>query len=237
VAASPAQSDSFLYVASHLPGGDPDMRMKLPTFAELLKSDKNKDGQVSRQEMPPDQLIFSRGGKEGVGDLRLPMMFWLFDKNRDGQVNESEWQAMLTRPFTNSLLAIRPGGQGDISDTHVAWQVRRGVPEVPSPLYYQGRVYMIRNGGVLTCVDARTGKELWPRTRLGATGIYYASPVGGDGKIYLCSDSGVVTVLRSAADFEVLAENELGESIRATPALVDGKIYLRTAGHLYAYGE
>src|SRR5262249_30935463 len=155
VASSPTSGDGVLFVASHLPGGDPDLRMKLPDFDDLLKRfDKNGDGKLSRKEVPTDLLIFSRGGKDGVGEIYLHQMYWLFDKNGDGHIDRQEWQAMLTTPFNNSLLAIRPGGRNDISQTHVAWQVKRGVPEVPSPLYYQGRIYLIRNGGILTCVSA-----------------------------------------------------------------------------------
>jgi outer membrane protein assembly factor BamB len=238
VASSPALGDDLLYVASHLPGGDPELRFQIPTFDELLKKhDKDADGKLSRKEIPADLHIYSRGGKDGVGDLRLDMMLWLFDKNGDGHVDRDEWRTMQTAPFTNALLAIRPGGQGDISGTHIAWQARKGVPEVPSPLFYQGRIYMVRHGGVLTCLDARTGKELYPRQRLCQGGIYYASPVAGDGKVYFCSDAGEVTVLKAADRFEVLAEHDLGESIRATPALVDGTIYLRSAGRLYAFKE
>jgi outer membrane protein assembly factor BamB len=236
-ASTPAVGEGLLFVASHLPGGDPDLRMELPDFEELLKKhDKNRDGKLSRQEVPRDLRIFSRGGKEGVGDIRLDQMSWLFDKSGDGHIDRKEWQAMVSEPFNNTLLAIRPGGRKDVTATHVAWQAKKGVPEVPSPLYYRGRLYMVRNGGVLTCLDAKTGKHVYPQTRLGPGGIYYASPVAGDGKVYLASDSGVVTVLRDGERFEVLAETDLRETIRATPALVDGKIYLRTAGHLYAFG-
>jgi outer membrane protein assembly factor BamB len=235
---SPTLGDGLLYVASHLPGGDPDLRMKLPDFADLLgKYDKNKDGRLSQQEAPTDLLIFTRGGKDGTGEIRLHQMYWLFDKNGDGHIDRQEWTMMTTTPFNNSLLAIRPGGLGDISKSHVAWQARRGVPEVPSPLFYQGRIYMVRNGGLLTCLDARSGKDLFGQKRLGPEGMFYASPVAGDGKVYIASDSGNVVVLKAGASFEVLADNDLGESIAATPALVDGKIYVRTAGHLYAFAE
>ena len=235
---SPSEGGGLLFVASHLPGGDPDLRMKLPPYDELLKlHDKDKDGKISRPETPSDLVIFARGGKEGVGEIRLHQMYWLFDKNRDSAIDREEWQAMTETPFTNSLLAIRPGGSEDISKSHVAWQAKRGVPEVPSPLLYQGRIYMVRNGGFLTCLDAGTGKEVFPQVRLPVEGIFYSSPVGGDGKVYLCADAGVVLTLKAGDRFEVLAETDLGESIRATPALVDGAIYLRTARYLYAFGN
>lgn len=235
---SPLVAAGMLYVASHLPGGDPDQRMKLPAIDEFFaNNDKNKDGKLSRQELPTDVFIFSRGGKEGVGDLKLHMMFWLFDRNGDGHIDQTEYRAVAETPFNNALLAIRPGGQKDISQSHIAWQYKRGIPEVPSPLEYQGRIYMVRNGGILTCLDAKTGKDVFPQQRLSPGGLFYASPVAGDGKVYLASDTGVVIVLKAGETYEVLAENDFGEVIRATPALVEGKMYLRTAGHLYALQE
>jgi outer membrane protein assembly factor BamB len=95
---------------------------------------------------------------------------------------------------------------------------------------------MVRNGGILTVIDAKTGKEAYAQTRLSPGGIFYASPVAGDGKIYLASDAGVVIVLKSSDRYEVLSETDLGDTIRATPALVDGVVYVRTAGHLLAFG-
>jgi len=234
---SPTIGDGMLYIATHLPGGDPDRRMTLPAFADVLKKfDKNNDGKLARPEVPNDVRIFQRDGKDGVGEIFLHQMFWLFDKNKDNHIDEAEWNNILKTPFNNSLIAIRPGGAGDISETHIAFQVKKGAPEVPSPLFYQGRIYMVRNGGVLTVVDAKSGKEAYPQARLSPGGIFYASPVAADGKVYLCSDAGVVIVLKSSGKFEVLAENDLGETIRATPALVDGVIYMRTAGHLWAFG-
>jgi len=235
---SATEGDGLLFVASHLPGGDPDLRMKLPKFAELLeKYDKNHDGKLSRQEAPTDLKIFARGGKEGVGEIHLHQMYWLFDKNGDGHIDAEEWRAMTETPFNNSLMAIRPGGAGDISKSHIVWQARRGVPEVPSPLFYQGRIYMIRNGGLLTCLDAKTGKELFAPARLGPGGMYYASPVAGDGKVYIAADAGFMIVLMAADHFEVLAENDLGEAIAATPALADGTLYVRSARHLWAFHQ
>src|SRR5262249_52986276 len=127
------------------------------------------------------------------------------------------------------------GGKGDVTKTHVAWKEKRSLPEVPSPLYYQGRLYLVKNGGILSSIRAKTGKLVY-RKRLGATGLYHSSPVGGDGKVYIASIEGKVVVLKAGDQFKVLARNDLGEEITATPALVDGKIYLRTEGHLYAFG-
>ena len=192
---------------------------------------KNKGRQTA--ERLPKAGHLQPGRRDGGEIQRLHV--WPFTT---GTVTAIDRQREATkRPFNNSLLAIRPGGLKEIGATHVVWQAKRGVPEVPSPLLYDGYIYMIRNGGVLTCVEANSGKEAYASKRLPAAGIYYASPVAGDGKVYVTSDSGVVTVLKAGPKYEVLAENDLGETIRATPALVDGRIYLRTAGYLYAFGE
>jgi outer membrane protein assembly factor BamB len=94
----------------------------------------------------------------------------------------------------------------------------------------------VKDGGIASCFDAATGRVLY-RERLGPAGFYYASPVAGDGKVYAVSLKGVVTVFRAGDRCEVLAENDLGESISATPALADGKLYVRTEGNLYAFEE
>src|SRR5207245_9235786 len=103
---------------------------------------------------------------------------------------------------------------------------------VPSSLWYRGLLYLVKDGGVVSCLEAKTGKLIY-RKRLGAGGFYYSSPVAGDGKVYAASNDGVVTVFKAGDRFEVLANNDLDESIRATPALADGKLYIRTEKHLY----
>jgi outer membrane protein assembly factor BamB len=132
--------------------------------------------------------------------------------------------------------AIRPGGKGDVSLTHIAWSERKGVPGVPSPLYYKGRLYSFLNGGIVFCRDAKTGQLVYSG-RVGALGDYYSSPVAADDKIYVASMEGVVTVLDGGGELKILARNELDEPVLATPAIVDGKIYVRTPNHLYAFGE
>src|SRR5207253_3783650 len=136
----------------------------------------------------------------------------------------------------NAMMAIRPGGRGDVTPTHVVWKETHGLPHIPSPLYYQGRVYLVRGGGLFSCYEAKTGKKRYDQ-RLGTGGTYYASPVAGDGKIYLASERGVVTVVAAVDNFKVLAKTDLKERIMATPALADGSVYVRTEQALYAFGR
>jgi len=134
------------------------------------------------------------------------------------------------------VTAVRPGGKGEVSQTNVAWTERKGVPGVPSPLYYNGRLYTFLNGGIVYSRVAKTG-ELVFSGRLGAPGFYYSSPVAADNKIYISSEEGVVVVLEAGEQLKVLATNKLDGAILATPALVDGNIYVRTENSLYAFGN
>ena len=134
------------------------------------------------------------------------------------------------------VMAVRPGGKGEVTETQIAWSERKGVPGVPSPLYYNGRLYTFLNGGIVFCRVAKTG-ELVYSGRLGAPGYYYSSPVAADNKVYIASEEGVVVVLDGGEQLKVLATNKLDGNILATPALADGNIYVRTANHLYAFGN
>src|SRR5579872_5336982 len=134
------------------------------------------------------------------------------------------------------VMAIRPGGKSEVNQTHVAWSEHKGTPGVPSPLYYKGRLYTVQNGGIVFCRVAKTG-ELVYSGRTGALGYYYSSPVAADNKIYIASEEGVVVVLDGGEELKVLARNKLDGQILATPAIVDGKIYVRTENQLYAFGR
>jgi outer membrane protein assembly factor BamB len=132
--------------------------------------------------------------------------------------------------------AVRPGGKGEVNATSIVWSEHKGTPGVPSPLYYQGRLYTFLNGGIVYCRAADSGKLLYSG-RLGAPGDYYSSPVAADGKVYIASSEGQVVVLGAGEDLKILANNKLDGGIMATPALVDGKIYVRTDTRLYAFGN
>jgi outer membrane protein assembly factor BamB len=136
----------------------------------------------------------------------------------------------------NTLMAVRPGTTGEVAQANVAWSDRRGVPGVPSPLYYNGRLYTFKDGGLVFCREADIGKLLYDE-RLGTLGYYYSSPVAADNRIYVASAEGVMTVIDAGPKLNVLATNKLDGAISATPALVGGNIYVRTEGHLYAFGE
>jgi outer membrane protein assembly factor BamB len=133
-------------------------------------------------------------------------------------------------------VAIRPGGSGDVTKTHVLWSQEKYLPVIPSPLYYRDRLYLARNGGLFAVLDARSGKLL-RQGRLYGPSNYYSSPVAADGKVYFASQAGDVTVAAVEPTWRVVCRARFGEEIFATPAIVEGRIYLRTTGHLYCFGK
>ena len=141
----------------------------------------------------------------------------------------------MSRGYRNSdILAIRPGGADDAAAGRIGWRLPNGGSYVPSILQYQGLLYMTNEVGVVTCVEALSGKRVWQR-RLG--GIFFASPVGADGKVYMVSETGETYVLRAGREPEVLATNDLGERFLASPAISGGRIFLRSDGTLFAIGR
>jgi outer membrane protein assembly factor BamB len=131
---------------------------------------------------------------------------------------------------TGQLFAVKTGGNGLITDTHVAWKVKRGVSNKPSILLIDDLIFMIGDTGIASCVEAKTGNIVWQQ-RIG--GEYSASPVYADGKIYLFSEDGKTTVLKPSRTFEKLAENKLDEGFLASPAIAGRALFLRTRTHLY----
>ena len=132
------------------------------------------------------------------------------------------------------LLAIRPDGSGDVTNSHVVWKFERSVPNTPSPLLVGDEIYLIGDGGLATCLDAKTGKMHWQER---ISGAYSASPIHANGRIYCLSETGTVTVLQTGKTFRILAKNELKERALASFAAVDGSLYVRTAGHLWRFQE
>ena len=132
------------------------------------------------------------------------------------------------------LWGIKPDGSGHVSDTHVAWKVKRGVPNKPSPVLVGDSIFMMDDTGVMSCLDAKSGEEVW-RQRMG--GNYSASPVYADGRIYFFSEEGKCTVVAASREFKLLAENQLDDGFMASPAVVDGALILRTRTHVYRISQ
>ncbi len=128
------------------------------------------------------------------------------------------------------VLGIRLGGKGDVTETHVAWDTRRGAPKTPSLLLVGDELYMVADNGIATCMDAKTGKEHW-NERIG--GNHSASPMHANGRIYFQSEEGKTVVVKAGTKYQVLAENDVNEKTYASHAVAEGTIYLRSEKHLY----
>lgn len=146
---------------------------------------------------------------------------------RDGLV----YAGSRVKPF----VAMKPGGKGDVSQSHVVWTNQNG-PDVPSPVTDGELLYITNDRGIVFCLDAKTGAEVWGPQRIEAA-IYSSSPVLADGKIYISNELGTTTVMKAGRQFEVLAVNKFDEYMLSSPAISDGQIFLRTEKALYCIGK
>ena len=220
----------YLYVNGWgFPQNQPGQQVATISFAEgLAKYDANKDGQVSKTEV---------SGKEQM-ERMLKGAFEAFDADRDDKLSEKEWgvfRAMLASE--NGLLAIKLGGQGDQTSTAIKWRYTKPVPQVPSTLLYKGVLYMVNDGGVLISFDPATGNVIKQGRLQGAIDKYFSSPVAADDKVFLIGQGGAVSVLKAAGEWEILKVNQLDDECFATPAIADGRIYIRTRSALYCFGN
>jgi hypothetical protein len=194
-----------------------------PFDDRLSRLDKNKDGELAPDEYGPDAFL------HGIGK---------FVGNRDLIVNREEWNAKQREVIgPNRLLAARLEAQDKSIGLRQLWTYDKSFTGViPSPLLYDGILYVVRNGGILTTFDAKTGAVLKAGRLNGAIAGYSASPVAAGGMVYLPNEEGKVAVVRAGTDWDVQVVNDLGEGCYATPALSEGSIYLRTTDALYRFG-
>jgi outer membrane protein assembly factor BamB len=220
---TPAVSDDAIYVSVQS-YGDTDRVLK---YALLQWKDTNQDGKLVKGEVA--EAFWE---KFDYGDL-----------DGDGALVDAEIDRAFQAPGNmvgggSIIQAIRPGGTGDVTQTHLTWELTNRAPSnIASPLLLNGRLFVVKKGGISSCFDAKTGAPLWYLKRIRNLGNYYASPVAGDGKIYVTGENGFVVVLADAAEFKILAKNDLGESCVATPAIADGRLFFRTRGKLYCIGD
>jgi len=248
--AVPVAGDGQLYVSASMQGGRGDVELDPePFWAAMLHFDRNRDGRIGRDEITRDFTLPFRPelppGHPGFGlplaadpDHRRRQQHGLFDwrdRNQDGFWTKEEFTAdMRVGAGQPNLAAIRPGGRGDVTESHVRWNLHRGIPEIPSPVFCAGRLYLVRAGGILTCVRTDTGEVVY-RQRLGPSGQYSASPVIADGHLYLVSNLGVLTVVKCGDEFAITHQTDLGVSVAATPAMDHNSLYIRADDALLAF--
>lgn len=196
----------------------------LPTFdSYLTKYDRNKDGRLSLEEFQADPM-----GEH----------FGWADADTDHVVTAEEWQTVRNLGLGEfGAIAVRPGrASGQLPSDAVVWRFPKNLPYIPAPLLYRDVLYLVKTGGIVTTLDPATGAPLKEGRAPDAPGEYYASPVAADGKVYLASVDGQVTVLEAGRQWQVLGVNDLGEPVHATPALAGGRLYVRTRQAIYCFG-
>ena len=220
---TPAVVDDKIYVSVQS-YGDTARTLK---FALLQWRDTNQDKKLDKTEL----------GKA----------FWKkFDKgdaNKDGFLVGDEiddaFQAKTNRVGGGNIIQmIRGGGTGDVTKTHMEWNLDTKAPSnIASPLVVNDQVFVVKEGGISAAFSAADGKTQWPRRRIRNLGHYYASPVYGDGKIYVTGENGFIVVLQQGPKLKFLAKNDIGESCVATPAIAENRIYVRTINTLYCFAN
>lgn len=193
------------------------------TFAELLEQrDADGDGQIARAEWEHEYL---------------QMAWFIFDLNDDGFLDEGDWDyALAADRATGGMFAIRLGGRGDVTDSHVLWvyDKRKGIPHIPSPVVVGDLLFNVKEGGILTAHDVETG-EVVKTARVGRPDQYFASPVAAAGKLVTVSQSGQLAVIRAVAEWEVLGLTNLDEDVWSTPALAGEDVLVRSLEALYCF--
>lgn len=196
----------------------------------------NGDGKLTREE------IQAFVGKRPVPEAFFEKTFGRGDLNGDGILEGEELDRAFMHPdnfagasFTDEnpaseyILAVKGGGRGDVTETHVLWKhPTKHTDHIVSPLVVDGRMLLIKCGGIATCFETKQGESLYGPVRIRNGGDYFASPVYGDGKIYVAGENGHLVVLKSSADLEVLSVNDMGAPILGTPAIADNALFVRT---------
>lgn len=223
VDATPVIQDGVIYMATWTPGGDPGERIAMEAYPEALeKYDKNADKMVSKEELPAGSPVIDR--------------FFRIDLNQNGQLEEAEWNrhAAVFDRAKNVAIALEPGTRGELTSKFVKWTYTRGLPTVPSSVVLDGVLTMVKDSGIVTLLDIATG-EMIHQGRAEGRGNYYSSLVAGDGKVYMASESGVMTVFQAGKEWKILSSHDFGERMMATPVIENGVFYLRTDAALYAF--
>lgn len=223
----------YLYINGWgFPQNQAGQQVKTIPFDEALpRYDKNGDGQIAKTEL---------SGQEATGamDKMLSAAFEAFDTDRNEKLNAKDWEVFRAMMASeNGLLAIKLGGEGDQTSTAIRWRYQKPVPQVPSTLLYKGVLYMINDSGILISFDPATGNVIKQGRLQGAIDKYFSSPVAADDKVFLIGEAGAVSVLQAGGEWQTLAVNELDDECFATPAIADGRIYIRTRSALYAFGK
>jgi len=240
---SPVMAEDKVLVNCWLNLSDDTERPELPDFNEmLLKYDSSKNGKISERELPEDLMLTQRSEMKEIERTSTSAKDALggIDENGDKEIDEREWGLIIdyikifTKP--SGFIAIKADSKGELNDSAVIWMITKNIAEVPSPIFYKNRAYMIKDGGFITCVDPENGNVLY-QTRIGNPGPYMASPIAANGLLYIFGYNGKLKILKAGDEFKVVGEHDFKDNIGATPAIIGNTIYIRTNHGLLAYSD
>ena len=201
-----------------------------PPFSRMLYVDKNKDGKVQLDE-------YDRNTPDGAIMYRVMKSVDEFFGNKDGAVDEAEYNKAFAVTDSGGLHAIRVGSKGELAKSSIRWRHTKSLPYVTSPVIYQGIVYVVKDGGIMQALDAENGQVLKQGRLKDAGGEYYASPIAAGGKLFFLDKDGKLSIVKAGKDWEILSTSDLDEQAIATPAIAYNKLFVRTAGTLYCFGS
>lgn len=223
--------------------GEPALRPEFPSFAKLVEEhDANSDGVIQQSEFPRLWIFHRPEGIEAPQN-GASIRFRSVDRNKDEGISAGEWERQLRdidrfrNGYKNHGLLSLPTDSADVlAEEEVLTLETQGIPEVPSPISDGRYVYLVKNGGQLTCIDLESGERVY-RKRTGGSGTHYASPIIAAGRIYIADGRGRIVVMKLGESAERIASNQMSEGLYATPAVSGDCLYVRTHSALYAFRE
>ncbi len=219
--------EGFAYVLGWAGNADFGQQEEVPPFDQVLAElDADQDGRLTAEEL---RELLGNKVRNGLDS---------YDLDNSNYMELRDWEHhRRKRLAVNAVRKIKLGGKGDVTKGAVKWLYYKSLPNVPSPLLYDGILYLVKDGGVMTALSAEDGSVLKQGRLRDAMGRYFASPVAVDGKMYAADETGQVSVVRLGADWTVIGSNAMGEEVYATPVFMDGRLFIRTRSALYCFAE
>jgi len=243
--ATPVIVGDTLFVNAWMIRGEASDQGEVIDFQKMfIDSDTDGDGKLSREEFTshyPGGICIHERKIEGVYTGTKVVIYWgqiaVFDHDGDNFLSAGEWaefQDLMAVYSNHGTVAFRLGGTGDITLSSTLWKSTENVPQIPSVVVSNGLLYMVKLGGIVTCIQTTDGKIMYAE-KLGAPGPYLSSPLLANGMVFMASHNGRITILKEGNSFEIMSQIDLEEKIGASPVAMDNKLYIRTEGHLYAF--
>lgn len=239
---TPVVKDDTLFVNAWIIRGEKALSGDIENFQNLfVEQDTDKNNAITCKEFTEKIKLTERVDSPTDVERSAWYLDWSmlksYDTDKNDTISKQEWDIMeyfWENILTHGLIAIQLGDTGNITLSRHLWKIGDNIPETPSVLVKNGLLYMVKNGGKITCVNTHNGNVVYTE-RLGASGTYLSSPMYADGKIYLASFNGRITVIKEGKEFEIINQIDLKDKIGASPVAIGNKLFIRTHSYLYAF--